>query len=276
MRRLLAARGGVLFRACAARVGEERPGQPASCLFSGEARDTLFLNVELCARLNLRYRLGDPTCPSLNVLLPVYRLSSPAVNAGHCRNRRPAWMIMAKVCFTFTNLRAYSNNSQGERMHLCCPGEVKSHYRRVVCSFLRPERPVKYRKGEGEWRGVGSQPGWIKQHLASGGTVERCGSRCSNSIASSASLSWQPSFTLCFRPTGCSRTALDIGRCSPVGTGREPWPFTLHSRNVGYGMRTQPSNGRAIEALRSQRRPRSNYCRVGLTGALNCNQWNGT
>ena len=51
---------------------------------------------------------------------------------------------------------------------------------------------------------------------------------------------------------------------------------TLHSRNVGYGMRTQPSNDRGIEALRSQRRPRSSYCRVLLTGALKCNQWNGT
>src|ERR1700736_5725233 len=47
-------------------------------------------------------------------------------------------MKAAKVCFTFTNLRAFASNLQGERMHLCCPDEVKSHYRKVVCSFLRP------------------------------------------------------------------------------------------------------------------------------------------
>ena len=118
--------------------GRNAQDNPPPAYFRGEARDTLFLNVEQCATLNLRYRLGGTTCPSLNVRLPVYRLSSPAVSGAHCRNRPPARMKAAKVCFTFTNLRAFASNLQGERMHLCCPGEVKSPYRRVVCSFLRP------------------------------------------------------------------------------------------------------------------------------------------
>ena len=122
-------------------ISTESPRHPplsAPAYFWGEARDTLFLNVELCATLNLRYRLGGTTCPSLNVRLPVYSLSSPAVNAGHCLSLPRARMKTGKVCFTFTNLRAFASNLQGERMHLCCPDEAKSHYRRVVCSFLRP------------------------------------------------------------------------------------------------------------------------------------------
>lgn len=51
-------------------------------------------------------------------------------------------------------------------------------------------------------------------------------------------------------------------------------PLLAQSGRSQNGMRTQPSD-RKIEALRSQTRSRSNYCRNGLTGALKCNQWNG-
>src|SRR3984893_638318 len=66
--------------------GRNAQDNPPPAYFLGGARNTLFLNVEQCATLNLRYRLGGTTCPSLNVHLPVYSLSSPAVNGGHCRN----------------------------------------------------------------------------------------------------------------------------------------------------------------------------------------------
>ncbi len=34
-----------------------------------------------------------------------------------------------------------------------------------------PAKP-KYRKGELTWSGFGSQPAWVKQHLALGGTLD--------------------------------------------------------------------------------------------------------
>jgi hypothetical protein len=61
-------------------VGRECPAQPASIcfrLFLGEARDTLFLNVELCARLNLaisppRYKMSvvERTAAGLQSVIP--------------------------------------------------------------------------------------------------------------------------------------------------------------------------------------------------------------
>ena len=35
-----------------------------------------------------------------------------------------------------------------------------------------PSGPLKYRKGDETWTGVGSQPSWVRQHLALGETLE--------------------------------------------------------------------------------------------------------
>ncbi|MDN3273349.1 H-NS family nucleoid-associated regulatory protein [Frankia sp. RB7] len=39
-------------------------------------------------------------------------------------------------------------------------------------STARPKRSPKYQKGSDVWSGMGSQPAFVKQHLALGGTLD--------------------------------------------------------------------------------------------------------
>jgi hypothetical protein len=61
------------------------------------------------------------------------------VSGAHCRNRRRASMKTVKVCSTSTSLRAFANNSQGKRMHLCCQSEGKGRYRKVRVRLIGDE-----------------------------------------------------------------------------------------------------------------------------------------
>lgn len=38
---------------------------------------------------------------------------------------------------------------------------------------VKPKRAPKYRKGDETWSGVGSQPKWVRDHIAGGGTLEQ-------------------------------------------------------------------------------------------------------
>jgi hypothetical protein len=84
---------------------------------SGGVRDTLFLNAELCAALNLRYRLAGANVSRLQSVIPGWeRRTLP--------NLPRARMKAAKVRFIFTNLRAFASNLQRERMP--CAAEARA------------------------------------------------------------------------------------------------------------------------------------------------------
>jgi H-NS histone family len=51
-------------------------------------------------------------------------------------------------------------------------GQGSRFTREAKQARARLKRPVMYRKGDETWTGVGSQPSWVRQHLALVGTLE--------------------------------------------------------------------------------------------------------
>ena len=57
-------------------------------------------------------------------------------------------------------------SSEAERL-----GSLLAHAAKPKPLKTAPAKP-KYQKGENAWSGRGTQPAWVKQHLALGGTLE--------------------------------------------------------------------------------------------------------
>ncbi|MDN3273627.1 H-NS family nucleoid-associated regulatory protein [Frankia sp. RB7] len=68
--------------------------------------------------------------------------------------------------------QALADKIAARQKELSCEAERLGALVTSKPSTARPKRAPKYQKGDAVWSGVGSQPTWVKQHLALGGTLD--------------------------------------------------------------------------------------------------------